>query len=130
MVKTAAHVALQFENTWLSRYPRPINITYDQGGEFIGYHFRQMLQRHDITPHPISSKNPQANSVCERMHQAIGNVLRIVVSAEDPKTKHEADAVIAKTFGITMHACRCAANSSMDMESSGALAFHRDTACR
>ena len=29
--KSAAHVAQQFENAWLSRYPRPINVVFDQG---------------------------------------------------------------------------------------------------
>ena len=27
------------ENTWLSRYPIPMEITYDQGSEFIDYEF-------------------------------------------------------------------------------------------
>ena len=31
------------ETTWLSRYPRPIEITYDQGNEFIGHEFRKSL---------------------------------------------------------------------------------------
>ena len=43
--KSAAHVALHFENTWLSRYPRPLHLIYDQGGEFTGYAFQNMLNR-------------------------------------------------------------------------------------
>ena len=31
------------EATWLSRYPRPIKITYDQGSEFIGHEIRKSL---------------------------------------------------------------------------------------
>jgi hypothetical protein len=33
--KTSAHVALQFKNTWLSRYPCPLNCLHDPGSEFI-----------------------------------------------------------------------------------------------
>ena len=29
------------ENTWLYRYPRPIDIKYDQGKEFICHEFRK-----------------------------------------------------------------------------------------
>jgi hypothetical protein len=73
--KMAAHVALQFENTWLARYPRPTHMMYDQGGEFVGFQFQQMLDQHHIHKHPITAKNPQANAVCERMHQVVGNSL-------------------------------------------------------
>jgi transposase InsO family protein len=82
--KTSAHVALHFENTWLSRYPRPIHLIYDQGGEFTGYYFQHMLDRLNIHCHPISAKNPQANSICERMHQTIGNSLRVLSTLHPP----------------------------------------------
>jgi hypothetical protein len=72
---TSAHVSLHFENTWLSQYPTPIHVIYDQGGECTGYQFQHLLQQLHIHRHPTStSKNPQqANSVCLRMHQTIGN---------------------------------------------------------
>ena len=31
------------ETMWMSRYPIPIEITYDQGSEFIGHKFRKSL---------------------------------------------------------------------------------------
>jgi hypothetical protein len=34
--KTAAHVGMIFENTWLSRCPRPMRCVQDNGGEFLG----------------------------------------------------------------------------------------------
>ena len=34
--KSAAHVGLQLENAWLSRYPRPQFLIHDQGPEFQG----------------------------------------------------------------------------------------------
>jgi transposase InsO family protein len=68
--KSAAHVAMNFENTWLSRNPRPMHCIHDQGGEFTGFDFRDMLDRHGIVDRPTRAKNLQANSVCERMYQA------------------------------------------------------------
>ena len=37
--KRAITIANLVETTWLSRYPRPIEIMYDQGKEFIGHEF-------------------------------------------------------------------------------------------
>jgi len=71
--KAAARVALQFENTWLSRHPRPAHLICDQGGELTGCAFQSALNRLHTHRHPISAKNPQANSVCERTHQTIGD---------------------------------------------------------
>ena len=34
--KIAMSIADLVETTWLSRYPRPIEIMHDQGSEFIG----------------------------------------------------------------------------------------------
>jgi hypothetical protein len=46
--KSAAHVAMHFENTWLSRYPRPQHVIHDQGGEFMGRDFQHRLEVHNI----------------------------------------------------------------------------------
>ena len=46
--KSSQHVAQQFENNWLARYPHPIQCIVDQGGEFVGYPFQYMLQWHGI----------------------------------------------------------------------------------
>ena len=40
--KIAISIANLVETTWLSIYPRPIEITYDQGSEFIGHGFRNI----------------------------------------------------------------------------------------
>ena len=37
--KSAAHVGLQLENAWLSRYQRPQDIIFDQGSEYLGLGF-------------------------------------------------------------------------------------------
>ena len=76
----AAHVGLQFENTWLAQYPRPDVVIHDPGTEFIGYHFQQMLQRNGIHAQSTTVKNPQANAICEQMHHTVGNTLHTLVT--------------------------------------------------
>ena len=49
--KSSAHVALQFENNWLARYPLPSHITYDQGTKFTGAEFQNCLFKHNIIFH-------------------------------------------------------------------------------
>ena len=34
--KTSGHVAAKFEESWLSRYPRPVSCCHDNGSEFSG----------------------------------------------------------------------------------------------
>ena len=74
--KTAEEVALQFDRVWLSRYPRPNYIIFDKGSEFIGQEFQELISTYEIIPKPITTKNPQANDVVERMHGTLGDMLR------------------------------------------------------
>ena len=41
--KRTISIANLVETTWLSIYPRPIEIIYDQGSEFITHKFRNSL---------------------------------------------------------------------------------------
>ena len=67
------------ETAWLYRYPRLIEITYDQGSEFIGHDFIKSLieTSYRITDKPITSVNPMSNTVLEQIHQALGNLVQI-----------------------------------------------------
>ena len=123
--KSAAHVAMHFENTWLSRYPRPMNCIHDQGGEFTGFDFRNMLDRHGIVDRPTTAKNPQANSVCERMHQAIGNTLRVLSTMDPPEGTTSARQLVETAIADAVYATRCTYNSTLKT-TPGGLAFGRD----
>jgi hypothetical protein len=123
--KSSAHVALQFENTWLARYPLPQHCVYDQGGEFIGWPFQQVLQRHQIAGHPTTSKNPQANSVCERMHQSIGNSLRVLSTLQPPQGIADANQLVDTAIANAVFASRASLHSTLKT-TPGGLAFHRD----
>ena len=51
-------VAIQFNINWLCRYPQPTQVGYDNGKEFIGEEFQELLVSYNITPKPTTIKNP------------------------------------------------------------------------
>ena len=60
----------------LTRYPWPDKIIYDRGTEFKAEFAKMLQEDYLVIPRPISTRNPQANSIVERVHQTIGNMLR------------------------------------------------------
>ena len=123
--KTSHHVAMKFETTWLSRYPRPLHCIYDQGGEFVGFPFQRLLHRYSIQGRPTTSKNPQANSVCERMHQTVGNMLRAMSSLTPALGVENAIHMVDTALARCVYATRTAVHGSL-RASPGSLVFQRD----
>jgi len=123
--KTSEHIAVKFEQSWLARYPRPIKVIHDRGGEFVGGPFQALLHRTGIRPACITTKNPQANAVCERMHGTIKNQLRTIFHANPPQDVGGALDIIDLAISSAMHASRTAVHRTLKI-SPGALAFHRD----
>ena len=76
--KTALEVANQAEMTWFSRYPWPTKIIFDRGREFMGEFARMCREDYGVKRKPITTRNPQANAILERIHQTIGNMIRTV----------------------------------------------------
>ena len=66
------------ETTWLFRYLRPMEITYDQGLEFIGHEFRKYLIEieYGVTAKPSTLGNPTSNAILELIRQVLGNLVR------------------------------------------------------
>ena len=122
---SAANAALKFQNTWLARYPKPMQCIYDQGTEFTGYRFQQMLAQNGIRRQPISTKNPQANSICERMHQTIGNSLRAMSNMNPPQDVETVNQMIDTAISNCIYATRAALHSALNA-SPGSLVFARD----
>ena len=122
---TALEGAHAFENTWLCRYPRPIKVVTDNGPEF-GHEFTEMCKKHGIKHDSSTSRNPQGNSLIETIHKTIGQVIRTVVAAKNPKSKVEAERCIREVLGTAMYACRASCSSSLGYNSPGALSFGRD----
>jgi hypothetical protein len=73
------------EFSWLTRYPRPTEIILDRGKEFAAEVQRTIKNEYGIIKKLITTRNPQANSVVERVHQTIHNMTRIwgIRSKED-----------------------------------------------
>ena len=123
--KTAMHVAAKFDECWLSRYPRPMTCCHDNGGEFTGWEFQQLLEDFGIKDVPTTSRNPSSNGICERMHQTVGTVVRTLVNENKPRTLKHAQVVIDQALASASHAVRTNINQATGY-APGALAFHWD----
>ena len=80
---SAKHAAEIFDRTWLCRYPRPRQVGHDNGTEFMGQEFQEMLSSYDIESKPTTVKNPQAQGVIERIHLTLGDALQSTIFEED-----------------------------------------------
>ena len=72
-----------------------------------------------------TAKNPQSNSICERMHQTVGNVLRVLLYSNPPKNVTQAKDIMDDALATAMHAMRTVVATSLG-STPGALAFGRD----
>ena len=79
--KSSAHVSHLLDSTWLCRYPHPRTIVFDNGSEFKG-DLLVILQDYGIKARPTMVKTPQTNSILERVHQVLGDMLRTKNLAE------------------------------------------------
>ena len=126
VTQTAAECARAFENGWLSRYPRPLRVIHDQGSEFIGSAFQDLLRRAGIKSVPTTARNPQGNSVIEAVHKSVGQVLRTLIQIHRPQTVHQAKATGDTALATAMHATRCASHQALQHLTPGSFAFRRD----
>jgi hypothetical protein len=96
-------------NTWLSRYPRPVYVIHDQRSEFLGHDFQERLR----VQHYQQSNNGEESSVCERMHQAIGNTLRVLSTLNPPQSAINADYMVVTTIADAVYATRYIYSSAL-----------------
>ena len=75
--KTSAKTVHVFDTTWLSRYPRPSKVVCDEGPEFVGFEWDDLLAKAGIKKSFITSRNPQSNGLIKRSHQAISQVIQV-----------------------------------------------------
>jgi len=80
--KSSAQISQIFNDVWLSRYPRPKKVIFDNGSEF-KKDFVPLLQDFAIKPTCTTIKNPQSNAPVERIHQVVGQMM----AAQDLKTR-------------------------------------------
>ena len=80
---TFAYVTELFDSEWICRYPRPITVIHDNGSEFAGNEFQELLQSYGIEAVPTTVKNPRANSIAERVHLIMVNILYYTIFEGD-----------------------------------------------
>jgi hypothetical protein len=74
--KSADVIANKLEQTWLSRYPWPTQVTFDKGSEFKAEVYDLITKNYGITARMATTRNPQTNSILERIHQTVGDMIR------------------------------------------------------
>jgi len=124
---TAALSWKAFNEQWLCRYPVPTTVLHDNGTEFMGQEFQLPLAANNIRCKTTTSHIPQGNSICERMHLIVAQVLRVLLdSTPRPSNYLEAGQLIDRALAITMHAMRCTASTALNGQTPGSLVFSRD----
>ena len=124
--KSLAEITRRFQQSWLSRYPWPERCVHDNGGEFMGLEFQKLMSKTNIKDVTTSTYNPTANSVCERMHQSMGNILRTLLHGrKGPENLTQAHDLVDEALSICQHALRTSVHTTLG-SIPGALAFNRD----
>jgi len=122
--KTADITANWLELHWLARYPWPTEITMDKGSEFAREVSKTLNNEHGIKRKIITSRNPQANSMIERCHKTLHNMIR----SAQIKDRRDLDYFLG--FKGVLAACRKAMNFAVHTAARATptqLVFGRDT---
>ncbi len=120
--KTAKHIRDKFTQSWLCRYPHPVQCLHDKGDDFIGQNFQWLLEIFSIMDVCSTSNNSQSNAICEKMHQSLNNVLRTLVHTNPPRNMTQARDIIDNALATAMHAMQTTIATTLG-STPGALAF-------
>ena len=91
----------------------------------MGANFECILFLNGIKDMAMTIKNPQANAVCECMHQTNENILRPLSHAHFPQTAEAANDIIDTALATASYASRASLHHTLHV-SPGALVFQRD----
>jgi len=114
---------------WIARYPRPLRCIHDNGDEFTAQEFQDTLKYYGIQDVATTVKNPQANSVVERMHLTAGSIFRSMVTEAQRNKRHLLPADIDDFVDSALASAQYAINAtvhSVTRTSPGAFVFQRD----
>ena len=76
--RRADEVSNVLEMTWLTRHPWPTEVIMDRGREFAREVREMLINDCGCVRKLITTRNPQANSMVERVHQVIGNMVNVL----------------------------------------------------
>jgi len=105
--KTANVIANWLEIYWLTRHPWPTEKTVDKGRELAREVSETLQNEHGIKRKIITSRNLQSNSMIERCHKTLHNMIR----SAQVKDKRDLDSLLG--FKGVLVACRRAMNSAV-----------------
>ena len=97
----------------MTRYPLPKHCVHDNDSKFAGWKFQKFLDKCNVKDMPTTSRNPQANSICERMHQSVGNILQTLLHGDPPKDVSRAKELIDKSLSIAQHAMHMSVHTTL-----------------
>jgi transposase InsO family protein len=83
-----------------------MKVIHDQGLEFLGRPFEQMLTNAGVRPHATGARNPQTNAIVERLHQTIGHSLRTRLREHPPTNLETARQYIDDCLATAAYALR------------------------
>ena len=109
----------------MDRYPWPKICIHDNGGEFTGWEFQNLLRATSIKDVPTTSRNPQENAICERMHQKVVNLLPVLLYTNPPSTVANAADLIYQAISTEIHSMRVNVTTTLK-GSPGSLVSGRD----
>ena len=75
--KKSKNIAFLVDSEWFCRYPRPLICIHDNGTEFTGEEFQEMLDSYGVQSKPTTVKNPRGNAMHERTHLLIAEMLYV-----------------------------------------------------
>jgi len=114
--KTANIIANWLELHWLTQCPWPTEITMDKGREFAREVSETLKNECDVKWKMITSHNPQANSMVERCHKTLHNMIR----SAQIKDRRDIDSFLG--FKGALAACRKVINSAVHATARATLA--------
>ena len=81
--KQSEHVAKKTDLIWFCRCLRPQECGHENGAEFAGCPFQEMMHSYVIKSKPDAVKNHEENAIIERLHLTLANDLRMSVFEGD-----------------------------------------------
>ena len=91
---TGLQAITALDHAWLTQYPKPVRIIFDQGKYFLNVEFGGHLVNLGIKPISCAVANPQSNEILERLHNTIKTAMRIEFHANPPTNIETAEAPI------------------------------------
>ena len=118
---TSARTSQLFNNNWLCCYPCPGQVIYDNGSEF-KLNFKLLCKQYGLKHKPTTKKNPQGNSILERIHQVVANMLRSFDLDNQELDEHD---LFGEYLAQVAWAIRCTYHATL-RATPGQLVYGRD----